>query len=148
MKEKNKKESKQLEMINENGIPYYLDDDGMYYPVFSKTPLYNVASMGKFGIRYARMLYDEDSFAYRKYMLDGTLEQKARQFNEESYQLQDNLVEQALKKWVADRSDTGAVFQTTMQTVQLADEIITAECLAKIRLEKEQRLKGNYEREN
>ena len=138
--QKNKERREEPEMVSENGILYNLDDDGMYYPEFSKAPLYNMAGMGKFGRRYVRLLYDEDRFAYRKYMLDGTLEERARRFNEESYQLQEHLVEKSMAKFVPDKKDSKAVFQARMRAVYIADEMITADCITKIQNNKEQRL--------
>lgn len=121
----------------------YREVDGLYYPIWETSDADSIASVGKYGHRWMRMLMEHDRYLYNRYLFDGTLIEKARANEEACWQLYEVVCEKMKKsKGCSDgKSDSSENFQTLMQIAFTAEEIVNADMYERIDRQKQRRLK-------
>lgn len=121
----------------------YREVDGLYYPIWESSDADSISSVGKYGHRWMRMLMEHDRYLYNRYLLDGTLIEKARANEEACWQLHEVICEKMKKsKGCSDgKPDTTEKFQTLMQIAFTAEEIVNADMYERIDCQKQRRLK-------
>lgn len=111
----------------------YKEKDGVYYPFWEMSDTDGIASLGKYGHRWMRMLMEHNRYLYNQYFMNGTLVEKAKEKEEMCWQLHDTMVEKMMKSRNGAKEMNGAEkFQVMMQIEAAVDEIITAYILEEL----------------
>lgn len=105
----------------------YKEKDGLYYPFWTMSGTDDLATLGKYGHRWMRMLMEHNRYLYNQYFMNGTLVEKAKEKEEMCWQLHDTMVEKMMKsRSDAKEMNSAEKFQVLMQIQAAVDEIITA----------------------
>ena len=111
----------------------YKEKDGLYYPFWEMSDAKDLASLGKYGHRWMRMLMEHNRYLYNQYFMNGTLVEKAKEKEEMCWQLHDTMTEKMMKsRSDAKEMDSAEKFQVMMQIQAAVDEIITAYILEEL----------------
>lgn len=70
----------------------YEEKDGIFYPVLGACDDAKITGLGKYGRMWITWLFELDRRLHRKYLLEGTLLEKAMEFQEYAYELEDEIV--------------------------------------------------------
>lgn len=70
----------------------YEERDGISYPILGACDNAQITGLGKYGRMWITWLYDLDRLLHRKYLLEGTLVEKAMEFQEYAGELEDEVV--------------------------------------------------------
>ena len=111
----------------------YKEQDGLYYPFWEMSNTKGLASLGKYGHRWMRMLMEHNRYLYNQYFMNGTLVEKAKEKEEMCWQLHDTMTEKMMKsRSDAKEMNSAEMFQVMMQIQAAVDEIITAYILEEL----------------
>lgn len=111
----------------------YKEKDGLYYPFWEMSDMDGIASLGKYGYRWMRMLMEHNRYLYNQYFMDGTLVEKAKEKEEMCWLFHDTMVEKMMKsRSAAKEMNNAEKFQVMMQIQAAVDEIITAYMLEEL----------------
>ena len=111
----------------------YKEKDGLYYPFWEMLDTDGIASLGKYGHRWMRMLMEHNRYLYNQYFMNGTLVEKAKEKEEMCWQLHDTMTEKMMKsRSDAKEMNSAEMFQVMMQIQAAVDEIITAYILEEL----------------
>ena len=70
----------------------YEESDGILYPILGACDNTTITGLGKYGRMWITWLFDLDRLLHRKYLLEGTLVEKAMGFQEYAGELEDEIV--------------------------------------------------------
>lgn len=70
----------------------YEERDGIFYPIFGVCENAAITELGKYGRMWMTWLFDLDRLLHRKYLLEGTLVEKALEFQEYACELEAEIV--------------------------------------------------------
>lgn len=70
----------------------YEERDGIFYPILGACDNAKITGLGKYGRLWITWLFELDRRLHRKYLLEGTLVEKAMEFQEYAYELEDEIV--------------------------------------------------------
>lgn len=70
----------------------YEERDGILYPILGACDDATITGLGKYGRMWITWLFDLDRMLHRKYLLEGTLVEKAMEFQEYAGELEDEIV--------------------------------------------------------
>lgn len=70
----------------------YEERDGIFYPVLGACNDATITGLGKYGRMWITWLFELDRRLHRKYLLEGTLVEKAMEFQEYATELEDEIV--------------------------------------------------------
>ena len=111
----------------------YKEKNGLYYPFWEMSDTEGLATLGKYGHRWMRMLMEHNRYLYNQYFMNGTLVEKAKEKEEMCWQLYDTMVEKMMKsRSEAKEMNSAEMFQVMMQIQAAVDEIITAYILEEL----------------
>lgn len=111
----------------------YKEQDGLYYPFWKMSDTESLASLGKYGHRWMRMLMEHNRYLYNQYFMNGALVEKAKEKEEMCWQLHDVMVEKMMKsRNGAKEMNSAEKFQVMMQIETAVEEIITAYILEEL----------------
>ena len=119
----------------------YTEVDGIFYPNIgmddtdTKTDTASVvttADIGKYGHLWISYMKENYSDRYRHHIRMGQLQMKAKEVNEETYEMLDRIVEKYLAKHKpGDTHSTMEMWKLREQAKQLAEEVIYGESVYK-----------------
>ena len=111
----------------------YKEKDGLYYPFWEMSDTESLASLGKYGHRWMRMLMEHNRYLYNQYFMNGTLVEQAKEKEEMCWQLHDVMIEKMMKsRSEAKEMNSAEKFQVMLQIQAAVDEIITAYILEEL----------------
>lgn len=70
----------------------YEERDGIFYPVLGASDDAKITGLGKYGRMWITWLFELDRLLHRKYLLEGTLVEKAMEFQEYAGEFEDEIV--------------------------------------------------------
>lgn len=70
----------------------YEERDGIFYPILVAYDNATITGLGKYGRMWITWLFELDRLLHRKYLLEGTLVEKAMEFQEYAGELEDEIV--------------------------------------------------------
>ena len=101
----------------------YEERDGIFYPVLGACDNAKITGLGKYGRMWITWLFELDRLLHRKYLLEGTLVEKAMEFQEYAYELEDEMVS-SMGASAEQREDFLMSVATQRQKWKLSQEII------------------------
>lgn len=119
----NIEEQKEMTIFEKNGIRYE-ERDGLLYPVLGKCDNATIKGLGKYGTLWMTWLFELDRKLHRKYLLEGTLVEKAMDFQEYACELESQIIN-ATGISLDSTDDYLCVIAQQRQRWEVAQEIIT-----------------------
>ncbi|MEE1035288.1 MAG: TnpV protein [Agathobacter sp.] len=119
----NLKEQKEMTIFERNGIRYE-EHEGLLYPVLGKCDSVTIKGLGKYGTLWMMWLFELDRKLHRKYLLEGTLVEKAMDFQEYACELESQIIN-ATGISLDSTDDYLCVIAQQRQRWEVAQEIIT-----------------------
>ena len=127
----------------------YEERDGIFYPVLGARDNAKITGLGKYGRQWMTWMFELDRQLHRKYLLEGTLVEKAMEFEEYAGELEDEIVS-GIGALSEQREDFLMSVAAQRQKWEVAQEIIIRygrEAIIKNKELREGRIKKNDEKE-
>ena len=127
----------------------YEERDGIFYPILGVCDNAKITGLGKYGRMWITWLFELDRQLHRKYLLEGTLVEKAMEFEEYAGELEDEIVS-GIGALSEQREDFLMSVAAQRQKWEVAQEIIIRygrEAIIKNKELREGRIKKNDEKE-
>ncbi|MCR4801934.1 MAG: TnpV protein [Lachnospiraceae bacterium] len=135
----NTTETDEMTFFERNGIRYEQRGDFLY-PVLGACDNATITGVGKYGTLWMTWLFELDRRLHRKYLLEGTLIEKAMEFQEYACELENEIIN-ATGISIGSTDDYLSVLVQQRQKWEVAQEIITHDGRVAIMKNKELREK-------